>query len=494
MPGVPTSRGCEACRKQKKRCDQEQPACGRCLRLGIPCVGGGARRFKFTENRTPDDVSGIWVAQAAPPPRDAPPQRAIVRRAATAIHGAPARALCSETVRLRASLISMLEVKDARYNLGYYGPFFALLPCRLGVHPALDAAVAAVTHSAPCLFKQESSSLALEKYGRALYMLRLSLHDGAVDLAIETLCTIYLLWISEVGWDPSTYFDWITGNSEGHLMHTHVIALLLKSVARRTDIDTFQTHLLRTLCMAVLVHSVFDPRVHLDTLVINRFLVHGPRFPPSNQLASPFDTLTVPNFARIPRLIHHPEDHLTQLTSLYAQMQSDFPKLRAIAVSPTLQASPTASLETIRSQINYQTAYGLFLSVATMLNRLCFVADSSRRHLQGELDVLCDEIVALGRRGLVLRPLGSHYMPMSLSAAWAAVGFEEEGNEKEVEGRKKEIEALAREYCSSDGLMQAWRARGMQTRWQFERFRRKMDGGHEVVLVSRGGRGLVAVD
>ncbi|KAK1147859.1 hypothetical protein N8T08_000373 [Aspergillus melleus] len=365
MPGVPTSRGCEACRKQKKRCDQEQPACGRCRRLGIPCVGGGARRFKFTENRTPDHV-----ARTTPPPRDAPPQRAIAKRADTTIHVAPARALCGDTARLRASLISMLEVKDARYNLGYYGPFFAHLPCRLGVHPALDAAVAAVTHSAPCLFKQESSSLALEKYGRALYMLRLSLHDGAVDLAIETLCTIYLLWISE---------DWITGHSEGHLMHTHVIALLLKSVARRPDLDAFQTQLLRTLCMAVLVHSVFDPRVHLDTLVINRFLIHGPPIPPSNQLASPFETLTVPNFARIPHLIHNPEHHLPQLTALYAQMQSDFPKLRAIAVSPTLQASPTASLEAIRSQINYQTAYGLFLAVATMLNRLCWVADGSRR-------------------------------------------------------------------------------------------------------------------
>lgn len=94
----------------------------------------------------------------------------------------------------------MLEVNDARYNLGYYGGFFSHLPCRVGAHPALDAAVAAVTYSAPCLFKGESSSLALEKYGRALYMLRRSLQDGdgRADLGFETLYTIYLLWISEV--------------------------------------------------------------------------------------------------------------------------------------------------------------------------------------------------------------------------------------------------------------------------------------------------------
>ncbi|PLB47679.1 hypothetical protein P170DRAFT_465282 [Aspergillus steynii IBT 23096] len=469
MPGVPTSRGCEACRKQKKRCDQEQPACSRCARLGIPCIGGGARRFKFTENRTPDASASALQKQ----------QGGGARRPPSVAYVAPARALCGDAARLQASLINMLEVKDARYNLGYYGVFFAQLPCRVGVHPALDAAVAAVTHSAPCLFKQESSSLALEKYGRALYMLRLSLQDGKVDLGVETLCAIYLLWISE---------DWITGNSEGHLMHTAIIALILKNLARKPDLDDFQIQLLRTLCMAVLVHSVFDPRVHLDPHVIHRFLINGPRLPANHQLLSPFETLTVPNFARIPRLIHHPESHTTQLLTVYSHMASDFPKLRAIARSPTLVARPNASLVAIRAQINYQTAYGLFLAVMTMLNRLCWVLGSERGVLDRELDVLVEEIQGLGERGLKLRPLGSHYMPMSLSAAWAALTFDEGGRE-----RVEEIERLAGEYCSSESLMEAWRARGAQTRRQFERLREKMDESGQVGL-ERGRVGVVVLD
>ncbi|KAH8690741.1 hypothetical protein BGW36DRAFT_389250 [Talaromyces proteolyticus] len=49
MPGVPTSTGCNTCRKQKKKCDEKQPSCSRCLRLQVPCIGSGTRRFKFHE-------------------------------------------------------------------------------------------------------------------------------------------------------------------------------------------------------------------------------------------------------------------------------------------------------------------------------------------------------------------------------------------------------------------------------------------------------------
>ncbi|KAF4764689.1 hypothetical protein HAV15_001720 [Penicillium sp. str.  len=51
MPGVPTGRACDACRKQKKKCDEKQPACGRCLRLKVSCVGSGQQRFKFKQQQ-----------------------------------------------------------------------------------------------------------------------------------------------------------------------------------------------------------------------------------------------------------------------------------------------------------------------------------------------------------------------------------------------------------------------------------------------------------
>ncbi|MCJ1398641.1 hypothetical protein MMC11_001841 [Xylographa trunciseda] len=39
MVGVPRSKGCHNCRRRKKGCDLERPACGRCLRFGLTCGG-----------------------------------------------------------------------------------------------------------------------------------------------------------------------------------------------------------------------------------------------------------------------------------------------------------------------------------------------------------------------------------------------------------------------------------------------------------------------
>ncbi|UZP41611.1 hypothetical protein NXS19_009427 [Fusarium pseudograminearum] len=47
MPGVPKSRGCNNCLKQKKKCDQQKPVCSRCARLNIACQGSGERKYVF---------------------------------------------------------------------------------------------------------------------------------------------------------------------------------------------------------------------------------------------------------------------------------------------------------------------------------------------------------------------------------------------------------------------------------------------------------------
>ncbi|ETN39413.1 uncharacterized protein HMPREF1541_05636 [Cyphellophora europaea CBS 101466] len=55
MPGVPTSKGCEACRRRKKGCDLVQPTCGRCTKLGLKCINNGTGRLKFV------DESKTWA-------------------------------------------------------------------------------------------------------------------------------------------------------------------------------------------------------------------------------------------------------------------------------------------------------------------------------------------------------------------------------------------------------------------------------------------------
>ncbi|KAI4275784.1 MAG: hypothetical protein LQ337_002945 [Flavoplaca oasis] len=50
MVGVPgRSKGCKTCRRRKKGCDLQQPACGNCIRGGLLCEGY-ARQWTFVAN------------------------------------------------------------------------------------------------------------------------------------------------------------------------------------------------------------------------------------------------------------------------------------------------------------------------------------------------------------------------------------------------------------------------------------------------------------
>ncbi|KAL2869141.1 Zn(II)2Cys6 transcription factor [Aspergillus lucknowensis] len=49
MPAVP-GRGCDNCRKLKKKCDEVKPVCTRCARRGLECIGAGEKRYKFIED------------------------------------------------------------------------------------------------------------------------------------------------------------------------------------------------------------------------------------------------------------------------------------------------------------------------------------------------------------------------------------------------------------------------------------------------------------
>ncbi|KAF4493842.1 hypothetical protein FAGAP_10022 [Fusarium agapanthi] len=122
MVGVPSSRGCNSCRKAKKRCDQKQPKCGRCIRLGDECIGSGTRRFKFHQYK-PD----VQTTQLITPPAETP---------------------SNDTTRLTAEFISLMEIDDDRFGFEAYGPyFFADLPRRMGSNPALDTTTSAMIAS-----------------------------------------------------------------------------------------------------------------------------------------------------------------------------------------------------------------------------------------------------------------------------------------------------------------------------------------------------------
>lgn len=160
MVGVPSSRGCNTCRKAKKKvrqgltqiqdkptnfhqCDLAKPKCGRCTRVGGSCTGGGLQRFRFHE----------YKPIAAPP--------------------------SNGTTQLASAFVSMIGITDERYSFELYGPrFFKGLPQRFGSHAALDDMTSAVIASFQSVrLRKESNSKALALYGKALRSLQTCLQD-----------------------------------------------------------------------------------------------------------------------------------------------------------------------------------------------------------------------------------------------------------------------------------------------------------------------------
>lgn len=224
MPGVPSYRGCEACHKQKKKvrimcppfgcetarragdpecaasndpsqCDQARPACARCARLGIPCVGCGRQRYKFK-----DETSNLKAADAL-----------LVRRSTAALSksnnavsaGAPSRPLTNTVTLTAGAFVSVLEITDPRYDLFCYGTFIRDIPQHLGRHTALDASADALASAFRSVHMGRVSLETLSKYVRALNSVQKALQDPATAYSEQTLCAIYLIMLCQVSNPPT---------------------------------------------------------------------------------------------------------------------------------------------------------------------------------------------------------------------------------------------------------------------------------------------------
>ena len=176
MVGVPSSRGCNTCRKAKKKvkqgltyvqhkptnsieCDLAKPKCGRCARVGDSCTGGGLQRFRFHEYK----------------PITAPPSNG--------------------TTRLASEFISMISITDERYSFELYGPrFFKVLPQKFGSHAALDDMTSAVIASFQSVrLRKESNSKALALYGKALRSLQTCLQDPKQPVMLKLELVIMMM-------------------------------------------------------------------------------------------------------------------------------------------------------------------------------------------------------------------------------------------------------------------------------------------------------------
>ncbi|KAF5877158.1 putative transcription factor cys6 protein [Botrytis fragariae] len=408
MPGVPSGRGCEACRKQKKKCDQVKPSCSRCIRLSIPCIGSGIRRYKFISGSIDSTVTTSSTTTNHNNHALHTTRKQILRMPG------------NKDISVAGSFISVLEVKDIRYDIGVYGAFLTEIPKRLGSSAALDASVNAISTSYTSIYSRTKPVEALESYGRGLKALRVALNDPKEATEANTICAFYLMMICQT---------WMA-HGDDNANHGEILVYLLNAAAAQNWQGTFEAELLVTLCVPLIMEGIRNPKVKW-TPVIGKLTE-------ARDNAIRIESLKLQTLAKVPEYLRYPQQYFLEIESTYAQMKIDLSTMRN-SLDKLRQAPHTRTLHS-----RFQAAYSLILSFANLLNSLLRVFSNDLPSLIPESVCYVEETIVLAEEALEYRPLGSSAMPMVLTTAWVATSDM---------SRRIRIENLLIEYQSDFAIM-----------------------------------------
>ncbi|POR35088.1 Uncharacterized protein TPAR_04700 [Tolypocladium paradoxum] len=408
MPGVPSYRGCEACRKQKKKCDQAKPACSRCARLEIPCVGCGQQRYKFK-----DETSNLKAADSHLVRRSA---SALSKSNNTARAAAPSRPLTNTVSLATGAFVSVLEITDPRYDLFCYGPFIRDIPLQLGRHTALDASADALASAFRSVHTGRVSLETLSKNVRALNSVQRSLQDPATAYSEQTLCAIYLIMLCQ---------GWIGTDEISYPKHGEAMAHLLSVIVSRNWREGFDSAMLVTLSMTVLIESVFNPAIQLEPWLSTLAEAHKPTYPVHSLDGVSVTSLDLHNLSQMTDILRRPSQNIAAMKALYHLIRLETPGLRKhlLEIIEPACAGPSDKLPIVlvRLQTCYHAAYCLILAMGITFNGMLRALDPHDALLVEERDIFCKEILAHAERLKRRRPFGASHIPLGLVAAWAAV-------------------------------------------------------------------------
>ncbi|KAJ5084176.1 hypothetical protein NUU61_008755 [Penicillium alfredii] len=391
MPGVPSSRGCDSCRQQKKKCDLKQPVCTRCTRLHLKCVGSGQQRYKFKEQ----PLSPASQHDQYPAPGHMFPA------------GSPARSPSNESTMVAQAFVSALQVTDLRYNLSTYGTFLYDIPRRLGSNAVLDAAANVMGSAFPFLHARQYPPHVLVRYGRALRTLRTCLDDPVEAPTPNTLCAIYLIIICQ-GW---------LGKADGNCpSHGQAIAHLLRAAVLREWTSTFEADMVLTLCLPVILESIANPSLRFDPTFWDNAMAFTRRSSMARESSTGQSTIGLRRLAKIPDFLRFPDPHLHEITATYQRMRDQSYRMRH-QLAQWSRVAPSSSMEYAR----YRAAYCILVALAVTLNSILGAFDPSNSALAGEAAFFCEEIATTAELASCHRPLGAGYASLCLVAAWAAV-------------------------------------------------------------------------
>ncbi|KAI7759369.1 hypothetical protein LZL87_008746 [Fusarium oxysporum] len=409
MAGVPTARGCDACRKQKKKCDQAKPACARCTRLKLQCTGSGVKRFVFKSENT----------QAA-------------KKHTKAVAG-PSSALSNDKTLVAGNLVHILEFDHPGYDISTYGWFVKDLPRHVGSSKPLDAAITAFVTGFGLLKDRSVSKVdALDKYVFALKALRESMQDPAQAFSADNMCSIYLVSICQ---------EWLGSGGSGagnvNSKHHEVLAYLLQNAILKSQFNPSDKPFMQTIFSVVVLESFTNPNIQVGAWFWQALSVLGDAARPlKSGDGTSFASLNIGTMGEMSRFIRDPDRYLYQIQCAYALIQTEHPRLVNAAEEAVARAKLSGSTFLQRRMgMRFHTAIAAMLTMATILNRILrsydgdpvLVADAKR---------YVDESIVLGRAASYNRPIAAAAVASPLALSLAALG----------NYRREEVERLLVEY------------------------------------------------
>ncbi|KAJ5168779.1 uncharacterized protein N7482_004373 [Penicillium canariense] len=425
MPGVPSGKACEACRKQKKKCDEKQPACGRCLRLKIPCVGSGQQRFKFQEDkrftkqirRDHKDAVMPTISKSNASSSDgtpSPPGGGHV----LFIHAKPSNGI---TLLAAAFTQAIKRSTDIRYNLWWsFGLFLEDVPRRLGTNEALDRAVDAVTsaHADFCT-RRQGSVQSLTKYSAALRTLRVYLDDRVHAQETDTLAAVMILLICQTMLGQGNQC-W-SGHAEGATQ-------ILKARKEFGPRNEFEAKIYLSLRGSVLFEGLFNERIQLtqeewDSLIVNKYDGGNPE---GRMLLNLSRAPSILRRARLfARTASDPSGVQDELWAVYQACMINLDQLKESSIKKDLSVA-TAMPRPDRAWverlllIHYDRIYGIGLVITLFFNCMLQALGLHNDAVQSDACYFTEEILMLAETSELLRPVGSGYLIICLTTAWAA--------------------------------------------------------------------------
>ncbi|KAK2616309.1 hypothetical protein QQS21_000743 [Conoideocrella luteorostrata] len=414
MPGVPSSRGCESCRKRKKKCDLAQPSCARCMRLKIPCVGSGKQRFKFQPAVTTVSTETNFVANT--------PLSEVQTVSCDVLYGfaEPSRPLYNEVTIGCGSFVSTLVISDPRYDVTNLGGFLEQIPQRLGRNKALDACAKAFAGTMASTRKNKVDVQALTDYGHGLRVLRTYLMDPVMAKMPETLVATFLLTLCQAC---------LGDTDQNYAVHLRGLALLVENATLDEWKDPFHGEVLVAAAFGIVLAGITDPKIKVCPSIIDiANMVYGPTPDPLFSKGLEARSLQLDHLVRFSVYMKEPELHVAEMQSSYSLMILDARRVSKFVndflddqssegSDPIPLDAPTSLLKT------YFTQEGLnmmLLALVFILNKLLRLADPLDFALHEDAEFISAECLKAARRSLKFKPLGCMVTPLVLGVTWSS--------------------------------------------------------------------------